>query len=171
MAEREQQFLAVYQRYRFADQHAFYQRRQAEFQAAHRQALTLSAWLMFSASAAATLAAAQACDWTSVWTLLAIVFPILSTALQAYGELYAFEQQAKLYQDAANALHRARADAPDLQPGLTEGDYRRVLVAYVEEVEDVLRKELSQWGQLRNEMKLSKQPSNFQERRAEKGVE
>jgi hypothetical protein len=171
MAEREQQFLAVYQRYRFADQHAFYQRRLAEFQAAHHQALTLSAWLMFFASTAAALAATHALGWPPVWTLLAVVFPILSTAIQAYDDLYAFEQQAKLYQDAANALHRVRADAPDLRPGLTKDEYRRGLAAYVEEVEDVLRKELSQWGQLRNEMKLSQQPSNFQERRAEKGVE
>ncbi len=39
--------------------------------------------------------------------------PSFSTALPAYNGLYAFERQAKVYGDAANALLRARADSPE----------------------------------------------------------
>ena len=90
--------------------------------------------------------------------MLAVIFPGLSTALSAYDGLYAFERQAKLYRDAANAVHRARADAPDLKQGLTETDYRRALSAYVYEVESIFRQEQGQWGQLINEIKPAEPP-------------
>jgi len=158
MTDRDQQFLALYQQFRFNEQQQFYQSRVTEFQMAHGQDITLSAVLMFFASTAAALAAVES-EWASLWVLLAIVFPILSTAVSAYNELYAFERLAKLYQDAANALLYARADAPDLQQGLPDAQHHRLLSAYVEQVESIFRREQSQWGQLRNEVKIAELPS------------
>jgi hypothetical protein len=94
----------------------------------------------------------------TLWAVLAVVFPALFTALSAYNGLYAFERQAKLYHDAANALLRARADAPDLKPGITGADYRQALSAYVNKVESILRREQGQWGQLTSEIEPIEPP-------------
>jgi hypothetical protein len=162
MSERDKQFMALYQQWRFKGQQDWYKSRRTEFETAHSQAMTLSTVLMFLTSLMATLAAANIGGWTHVWALLAIIFPVLSTAISAYNELYAFERQAKLYQDADNALLRARAEAPDLKPELTGIEYQRVLAAYVDHVENVFRTEQGQWGQLVNQLKSAEQPADAQ---------
>jgi ABC-type transport system involved in cytochrome bd biosynthesis fused ATPase/permease subunit len=152
MSERNEQFLALYQQYRFEDQRGWYERRRAEFEAAYGQVITLTGLLMVLAGTAGTLAAADVGGSKTLWAVLAVVFPVLSTALSAYNGLYAFERQAKLYRDAANMMHRAQADAPDLTQGITEAGYRRALSVYVNKVEGILRKEQGQWGQLISEI-------------------
>jgi hypothetical protein len=162
MNARDEQFLALYQRQRFEDQQGWYEQRRAEFEAAHSQVVTLTAGLMVLAAAAAALASANVGELKSLWSVLAVVFPSLSTALAAYNGLYAFEQQAKLYRDAANTLLRARADAPALQQGLPETGYRDALKAYVGQTEEIFRREQGQWGQLVSEIKPIKPPRTDQ---------
>ena len=152
MSKRDEQFLALYRKHRFEDQRGWYERRRAEFEAAHGQVITLIGLLTVLAGIAAALAAADVGELKTLWAVLAVVFPALSTALSAYNGLYAFERQAKLYRDAANMMHRARADAPDLKPKVTEAGYRRALSAYVNKVEGILWKEQGQWGQLISEI-------------------
>jgi hypothetical protein len=159
MSERNEQFLALYQRYRFEDQQGWYERRRAEFEAAYGQVITLTGLLMALAGTAGALAAADVGGLKTLWAVLAAVFPVLSTALSAYNGLYAFERQAKLYRDAANMMLRARADAPDLKPEITEAGYRRALSAYVNKVEGILRTEQGQWGQLISEIELIEPPA------------
>lgn len=157
MADRDDQFLSLYQECRFKDQQNWYKNRQAEFETAHSQAITLTTWLMFFASVTSTLAAASGLvGWKQGWAVLAVVFPVLSTAISAYNELYAFERQANLYKDAANALLAARADMPDPKVRLT--DDRAPLITYVNQVEDVFRREQGQWGQLMADLKLFEKP-------------
>jgi ABC-type transport system involved in cytochrome bd biosynthesis fused ATPase/permease subunit len=152
MSERNEQFLALYQQYRFEDQRGWYERRRAEFEAAYSQVINLTGLLMVLTGTAAALAAADVGGLKNLWAVLAVVFPVLSTALSAYNGLYAFERQAKLYRDAANMMLRARADAPDLKPEITEAGYRHALSAYVNKVEGILRTEQGQWGQLISEI-------------------
>ena len=152
MDERDRQFLALYQTYRHEDQRAYYEERRSEFEAAHEQAITLTGVLMMLAAVAATLAAADAGGLQAWWAVLAVSLPMVSTAVAAYDNLYAFEQQAKLYRDAGDSLLFVRADAPDLRPGLTAAGACRALNSYVNRVESVMRREQGQWGQLIGEV-------------------
>ncbi len=152
MSERDEQFLTLYQQYRFEDQRGWYESRRAEFEAAYSQVITLTGLLLVLAATTAALAAANVGELKILWAVRAVVFPALSTALSAYNGLYAFERQTKIYQDAANMMHHARSYAPDLKPGITEAGYRRALSAYVNKVEGILRKEQGQWGQLVSEI-------------------
>ena len=158
MSEREKQFLNLYRKYRYEDQQRYYESRLPELEAARNQVITLNIAFIVAAAVAAVLASVSAGEWKLFWAVLAVIFPVLATALSAYEGLYAFERQAKLYRDAVDALYRARVAAPDLKPGLTEADYHDALNAYVNEVESIFRREQGQWGQLINEITLSEPP-------------
>lgn len=159
MTVRDQQFFAVYRQYRVEDQRAFYDNRRREFQAAQDEAVWLSAVLMVFTAASAAFATANVGGLKELWSVLAVAFPALGTALSAYSGLYAFERQAKIYGDAANALLRARADAPDLRPLLDDATSQGVLRAYVQQVEHILGAEQAQWGQLAGEIKPVEPPA------------
>ena len=113
--------------------------------------------MVFTAAAAA-FGAADVGGLKALWSVLQVAFPALGTALAAYSGLYGFERQAKLYGDAANALLRARADAPDVRPLLDDGTAQGVLRAYVQQVESILGAEQAQWGQLAGEIKPVEPP-------------
>ncbi len=157
MNKREQQFVELYQKHRYEHQKRFYESRQTEFESARKQAINLSTLLLILAAVAAALAAINVFELKLFWSVLAAIFPLLSTAVSAYDGLYAFERQAKLYQDALNALHRAQVDAPD--EATSGAGYHAALSDYVREVEAVFRREQSQWGQLMSEIKLAEPPS------------
>ena len=124
--------------------------RGSEFDAAVSQLGILSAIVLALGSTAAALAGA-AVDGTPVWAVLAAVFPAIATALAAFGSLYAYEQQAKIYADAAKAL-QARLDRtpPDLA---AEQDPAAAAHEFITTVEDVFRREQGQWGQLVSELR------------------
>ena len=153
MTERDKQFFNLYRQRRFEDQRAFYASRQREFDAARDESVWLAAVLMVFTAAAAALAAANLGRLKELWSILAVVFPALGTALSAYNGLYAFERLAKLYGDAANALLRARADAPDLRPQQDDAAFQKALRAHVQQIELILAGEQAQWGQLIGEIK------------------
>ena len=160
MIARDQQFLALYGKHRFQDQRAFYDSRRREFAAARDEVLWLTSVFMVLTAAVAALASANVGGLKPVWSILAVAFPALSTALAAYNAFYAFERQAKIYGDAANALLRARADSPDLKPAMDDAAFQEALGAHVEQVEQILRNEQAQWGQLIGEIKPVEAPSS-----------
>ena len=82
---------------------------------------------MVLTAAVAALASANVGGLKSLWSVLAVAFPALSTALATYNALYAFERQTKIYGDAANALLRARADSPDLKPPMDDAAFQRAM--------------------------------------------
>ena len=150
---RREQFLNLYQIHRHKDQANFYRARCAEFERARRQAIITAGVLMFLTAIVSMLTASNLYGPKWLWAVLGVLFPSLSTALTAYNSLFAFEQQSKLYQDAANALHRAEADAYGLLQAADETEYPKRLEAYVNQVEEIFRKEQGQWGQLTSEIK------------------
>jgi hypothetical protein len=160
MTERDQQFLALYQKHRFQDQRAFYDSRRREFEAARDEVLWLITVFMVSTAAVAALASANLGGLGAIWSILAVAFPALSTGLSAYNALYAFEHQAKIYGDAANALLRARADSPDLKPPMDDSAFQQALRAHVQQVEQILGNEQAQWGQLIGEIKPVEAPAS-----------
>jgi len=153
MTERAQQYLALYRKYRFQDQLDFYESRQREFDSARGEVIRLTSIFMVLTALAAALAAANIGGLHALWSILAVAFPALSTALSAYDGLYAFERQAKLYGDAANALLGARADSPDFKQPMDDAAFEAALSAHVQQVEQILSREQAQWGQLIGEIK------------------
>jgi hypothetical protein len=154
VTERDGRFLELYRAHRFEDQRTFYRSRRSEFEAARDEVGWLTSFLMILTGAASALASAPdlgGMRW--LWTVLAIAFPAVSTALCAYSSLYAFERQGKIYGDAENALICARADAPDLRPPTDEASFHQALSAHVQQVEQILATEQAQWGQLIGEIK------------------
>ena len=156
--ERDSQFLQLYTTHRHEDQRSYYEGRMAEYEAARAQALALTSVLMALATIASLLASANVLEGKQAWALLAALLPLLSTAISAFSSLYAFEQQAKLFHDAAQALLRARAEPPEHPQIPTAAESRAALGAYVQQVEGVLRKEQGRWGQLMSEVKQAEPP-------------
>lgn len=149
-------FLEIYQSYRYDHQYTFYESRHKKFNSAKNQSLLLNITLMFLAALFALWASATNILWLrTVLLLLAAILPVLSTAMAGYSALYAFEQQAKLYQDTLTNLHYARALNPNLKQGLDAAEFEGELSKYVEEVEKILQAEHGQWGQLAKSMKVS----------------
>jgi SMODS and SLOG-associating 2TM effector domain 1 len=157
MSEPDQrQFFEIYQHYRYNDQYAFYEHRHKEFNIAKNQSILMNITLMFLAALTALFASATTLPWLRLLLLLlAAILPVVSTAIAGYSALYAFEQQAKLYQDTLTNLHYVRALNPSLKQGLDATEFERDLNKYVEEVEKTLEAEQGQWGQLAKSMKIS----------------
>lgn len=150
-----QQFLELFQVYRYENQLNYYRARRIEFTKAQTQAILISIILVFLAAAAGVIASASESWLKVVCLLLAAILPVLSTAIAGYSVLYAFEQQAKLFQDTISNLLSARSVAPDVKPGLSETDFIIQLDKYVNEVENIFLAEQAQWGQLAKSMKPS----------------
>ena len=159
MNNQQKQFLSLYQTYRHDDQIEFYDLRSEEFEKANTQAIYLTATLMILTAIVSLLIAASLFEPKWVLAVLGVFLPALSTALTAYTTLCSFEPQSKLYRDALNALRKAKASA--LEPELaTDIDVDAKLAAYVNQVEEIFRKEQGQWGQLISEIKPV-DPSNL----------
>jgi hypothetical protein len=149
----DQQFLNLYQKYRYEDQIKFYNRRHGEFTKAQAQAIFLSIGLIFIVCLAGALEQIEI-PWLKLTCLLAAaICPILSTAIAAYSTLYAFEQQAKLYQDTLNNLRRAHVLLTDLEQRPSDDDFAVHLGNYVQTVESIFLAEQGRWGQLAKKMK------------------
>jgi hypothetical protein len=161
VTERDRQFTEAYRAHRFEDQRTFYHSRRSEFEAAHDQSGWLISFLMILTGAASALASASpelsGPKW--LWSILAIAFPALATALSAYSNLYGFERQGKIYGDAENALIYARAGAPDSKPPIDDAAFHQAMSAHVQQVEQILSAEQAQWGQLIGEIKPMPPPS------------
>ena len=100
---------------RIADQLRIYRQRRALFDRAAGQVMALSAVLLGFATAAAALAGTDVGP-TWFWTALGTVLPAAVTAVTAYSKLYAFEQQSKIYEDAAKAVKRPRVPPGTMLP-------------------------------------------------------
>jgi hypothetical protein len=136
--------LELYRRCRVADQLGFYDKRGSEFGTAVSQLGIASAVVLALGATSAALAGAAVAG-AEVWAVLAAVFPAIAAAVAGFGSLYAFEQQTKIYADAAKVLRRIDRSPPDL--GAAE-DPAAALRAFVLASEDVFRREQGQWGQL-----------------------
>ncbi|QQS46626.1 MAG: SLATT domain-containing protein [Acidobacteriota bacterium] len=159
MNTRQRQFLSLYLDHRHKDQASFYRSRHQEYEKARSQAIILSGVLMFLASIVSLVAAYESVGEKWIWAVMGVFLPALSAAISSYGALYSFEQQAKLYQDALHALHRIEASALDLQHGADGADSDAKLEAYVVQVEEILRSEQGQWGQLISQLKPVEVPA------------
>ena len=117
MSSRAEQVLQVYRAARLDDQLRYYEKRRAEYERAHGELLIASAVLLGLTSTASALAGIDI-GGKIVWAILAAILPALSTALAAYGGLFAFDRQAKL-------VHRRRAESAAARRARALTDARR----------------------------------------------
>lgn len=141
MSDRTAQFRALYRDLRITDQLDWYSARSAEYARAHKQVIVVRNTLLLLAAAAG--AGGQFASGTSRSALgvAAALLGALAGAVTAFEALIGFPQLEKLYRDAAFNMARAgiewdaAADDSDLA-----GD--------LEKVEQIMRTENGQWGQL-----------------------
>ena len=139
--------LEVYRLCRIDDQLKYYGDRRLEYDRAISQLGAVSGLVLALGGTSAALAGASV-GGHEIWAIMAAVFPAVATALAAYGALYAFEQQAKIYADAVKALRRIDREPPDLKEA---ADPAPAVHEYVERAEEIFRREQGQWGQLISE--------------------
>jgi type IV secretory pathway VirB6-like protein len=155
-SERGSEVLRFYEQYRIADQVRFYSQRREQFDRATGQGLALSATLLGFSSAAGALAGA-ALGWGEVWSALATILPAMATALAAYLAVYAFEQQSKIYGDAARAVQAAARPVPDPAAAQDGPAFEQNVADLVKRVEGAMRQEQAQWGQLTSQIQITDQ--------------
>ncbi len=142
LSEQEQLFWELYQKHRHHNQRKYYSDRRDEYEKAQGNANILNIALMTLAAIVSLLGSANLFNFSTGWALFAIIFPLLATALSAYESVYAFERQAKLFNDAATALRYVEAfQSPQANDTVSLKDY-------VKQVESILTSEQGQWGQL-----------------------
>jgi hypothetical protein len=152
LSERNAEFLRFYARHRIEDQLRFYRGRLDQFDQATGQGLFISATILGFASGAGALAG-TATGWAAGWAAVAAILSAASTALAAYIALYAFEQQSKIYGDAVRAVRAAARTRLDAETALGDQD----IIELAQQVEQALRQEQSQWGQLTSQIQLDDQ--------------
>lgn len=156
MSERNRELLRFYGQHRIGDQLGFYASRRDQFDRATGQGLAISATLLGFASAASALAG-TALGWAKAWSALAAILPAISTALAAYIALYAFEQQSKIYADAARAVQAASQPMPNPDAPQDGRTPEENVAQLVKRVEGALRQEQAQWGQLTSQIQITDQ--------------
>ena len=149
MSDRVEELRRFYSEHRIEDQLRFYTDRRSLLDRATDQATALAAILGGAATVAAVLAGTGTGP-TRWWTVLATVLPAAVTAVTAYSTLYAFEQQSKVYGDAARAVRAARRHVP--APGAPARSADQDAAEWVARVEAVFRQEQAQWGQLTSQI-------------------
>jgi SMODS and SLOG-associating 2TM effector domain 1 len=152
VSDRAGELLLFYREHRIADQLGFYTSRRTMFDRAAGQALSLSAVLLGFATAAGALAGTDVGP-TWLWSVLATVLPATATALTAYSTLYAFEQQSKIYGDAARAVRAAAHPVADPDPTAAPR-FPEDAAEIVKRFEAVFRQEQAQWGQLTSQIEI-----------------
>jgi hypothetical protein len=156
VSERTSELLRFYEQHRIDDQLGFYTGRREQFDRATGQALAISAMLLGFAAAVGALAGA-AVGGREAWSALAAILPAISTALAAYIALYAFEQQSKIYGDAARAVRAASHPVPDPNAPQDGRSPEENIAELVRRVEGALRQEQAQWGQLTSQIQITDQ--------------
>lgn len=151
MSERGKELLRFYEDKRIRDQLGFYTGRLEQFDRATGQGLFISATILGFASAAGALAGTTV-GWAKEWAAVAAILAAVATAIAAYLALYAFEQQSKIYGDAVRAVRAASRPVPDPDAVPDDPDLDAHVAGLVSRVEQAMRQEQSQWGQLTSRM-------------------
>lgn len=162
MNNHQENFLNLYQTYRHKDQAAFYKARVDEFEASHRQIITFASMLMVLTAIVAILVAADLFGLNRLWATLIVLLPALSTAISSYSSLFGFEKQVKLYKEALHGLRRAEVGLYDAQRASNDAERQAKIAAYVNQIEEVFRREQGQWKQEISEIQPAEPPAQKQ---------
>lgn len=134
----------LYVQQRIDYQDSYYERRIAEFTFNSDKMLWVSAGLM---GISTILSSYSVLSDKAVYALITALLPAFAAAVSAFRSVYQWQRQAAVYEDSWLALQQARLALPD-EDFLQPDDYARHFPRLVQRVEDVLRAEASQWGQI-----------------------
>jgi len=167
VSTRDEEFLEFYGKHRIQDQLTYYGSRLDQFDRATGQGLFISATILGFASGAGALAGTTM-GGAKGWAAVAAILSAVSTALAAYIALYAFDLQSKIYGDAVRAVRAAARPLPE-PPGAPGGAPPGGappggaapgpdVAGLAERVEQALRQEQAQWGQLTSQIQTGDKP-------------
>ncbi|MCK2218295.1 SLATT domain-containing protein [Actinomadura sp. ATCC 31491] len=139
--KRDAQFRALYRELRIQEQSRFYERRSEEYEGAHRQAVMVRNVLLLLSALVGAAGQFTSGTGRAACGVAAAVLAALAGAVTAFEALIGFAQLHKLYADAAHSL---RAAAIDWDAAASDADVSE----QIERVEQILRTENGQWGQL-----------------------
>ncbi len=111
------------------------------------------------------LSASSAILGSPMIMLSGALLPPLAATLGAFRQLYGWDRQTRIYQDAMRGLARASLLIPD-NDELPKKDLTTVYPPLVTAIEDVFKAEISQWGQFvlekdkQSEEEAAKDPFN-----------
>lgn len=139
--EHEADFRSLYRDLRIREQHVYYRQRRDEYQRAHRQAVLVRNLLLMVAGVCSVAGQAVEGAARAGWSVGAAVLAGLAAAVIGYEALLGFSRLSTLYGDVARNLAEADLDWAD---AATSAQVAREMVR----VEEVIRVENGQWGQL-----------------------
>lgn len=139
--EHDADFRRLYRELRIRDQHAYYVKRRDEYERAHRQAVIVRNVLLMIAGVCAVAGQAVEGAARAGWSVGAAVLGGLAAAVIGYESLVGFSRLSNLYADVARNLAEAELDWDDTGSSAD-------VAAEMHRVEEALRAENGQWGQL-----------------------
>jgi hypothetical protein len=136
--------LEIYTALRIQGQMKFYQARVEEFNSNSGFMFTIAALIMAISTFISIV------NISEVRPLLAIfmaTLPAVATLIASFRQLYQWDRQAALYQDAILGLAEAELAVPD-DDLLQRGDALKYLPELVRRAEQAFKNEINQWGQI-----------------------
>ncbi|MEO1166718.1 MAG: SLATT domain-containing protein, partial [Chloroflexota bacterium] len=148
-AEMADKLTRIYWERRVQYQLDYYQKRAREYELNVDSAFRMGAILMTISSLLASLGIVVSDDdiWAPMISLLTAIIPAIVSYIAAFRQLYQWDRQLSLYRDTQLNLERAKLVIPDLS-SIAKEDAPVHFPALVQEVENVLQQEISQWGQI-----------------------
>jgi hypothetical protein len=137
---------ALYIQQRIDYQDDYYERRIAEYRFNSDIMLWITAGLM---GVSTVISSYSVVTDQPIYAFLTALLPAFAAAVSAFRSLYQWQRQAQIYEGTWLGLQRARLALPD-EDFLDSGEYAYYFPELVHQTESVLRKEASQWGQLKD---------------------
>lgn len=128
----------------------FYRQRSREYESNIDIAFRIGAILMVSSSLLASLGIFVDIIYAPLIALFTAIIPALASFVSAFSQLYTWQSQLSIYRDTQLRLEGTKLMIPDiasLQPAQAKATFPRL----VSSVEDILKDEVTQWGQLSRE--------------------
>ena len=133
----------IYVDKRLESQTAFYKSRVRENQSNANFTFLVSTAVM---SISALVAAVSAVISSPFFSLLSAILPALAALLAAFRQLYGWERQSTIYQDALMGLERVKLLTPD-KDEMPTVDLTAIYPELVAGGEEIFTAEVNQWGQ------------------------
>jgi hypothetical protein len=137
------ELLDAYRRHRIDDQTHYYGRRGVEFERARRWTVTASAGLLVLAALAGALGAVYG-PQRAMWAFIAAGLSAVASAISGFEAAFGFERFSRRATETASALALAAIHGPRVDRPASDED----LLAFVVDVERLLRSEVDTWSQL-----------------------
>jgi hypothetical protein len=148
------ELLDAYRRHRIDDQTRYYARRGIEFERARRWTVTASAGLLVLAALCGALGAAYGSQ-RAMWAFIAAALSAVASAISGFEAAFGFERFSRRSDETASALALADTHGPRAGQPASDED----LMAFVVDIERLLRSEVDTWSQLASKTTATTTPT------------